>query len=434
MLKQGIVTSRASAAADLRDYRAKREDFFARFATLWPGTLPDPFQLLDLYPLPRAEVAAIIQAATAIALIYKRTAALLRTVTDEALLQMGLPPETLELARAEVPGMPDSVIGRFDLVKTPNGYKLLEFNADVPGMLVETFPINARACEEAGKVDPNRDGEQLLAAGLAQALRAGLAYVGKGEGEPAHVVFTSSGRRAREKDIALYLMSLLAGPGSMCKQYVPLEALDVNEAGLRDPAGHQIDVLCRSYPLQYLQRNLAYATSGRSGAPHDDQLLSRLVIQRRLALVNPSSAFLIASKAVQTVIWGLYEAGLYFDEAERALIACHLLPTYLDPLFKGERYVSKPVYGSEGDTVAVIDPELGAVAKNSGQTFAEQPMVYQQYMELPQVELMTEEGPQRLQLLTSCFLIADQPVGICLRAGHEITDASWWFMPVCVAD
>jgi glutathionylspermidine synthase len=418
---------------DLQTYRERREAFFARYAALWPGTLPDPFDLLDLYPLPRAEVAAITQAASAIALIYKRTAALLRTVPDKALLQMGLPPETLQLALSQTHGMPDTVIGRFDLVKTTSGYKLLEFNADVPGMLIETFAINAKACEEEGRVDPNRDGEPMLAAALAQALQAGLAYVGKRQDEPALVVFTSIERSNRERDIQLYLMNLLARTDNVRKQYAPVESLRVNEQGLCDPAGHPIDILYRSYPLQYLQRNLAYATSDGSGAMHVDHL-SHLVAEHRLALVNPPSAFLLEGKAVQVVIWGLFESGMYFDEAERALIARHLLPTYLDPVFEDERYVSKPVYGSEGNTIAIIDPELGTLTNSSGQTYAEQPMVYQQYTELPRVELMTEDGPRRLQVLTSCFLIADQPVGICLRAGHEITDASWWFLPVCVAD
>jgi len=60
-------------------------------------------------------------------------------------------------------------------------------------------------------------------------------------------------------------------------------------------------------------------------------------------------------------------------------------------------------------------------------------MVYQKYEELPRVELMTEHGMQSLSLLTSCFLINGEPVGITVRAGEAVTDYSWRSVPVCVS-
>src|SRR5436190_24369245 len=88
---------------------------------------------------------------------------------------------------------------------------------------------------------------------------------------------------------------------------------------------------------------------------HDGELLFDLVLSRRLAIINPPSAFLLAGKAVQSIIWGLFQEGVYFDAEQRSLIERHFLPTYMDALFGHEPYVVKPVYGSEGDTVAVID-------------------------------------------------------------------------------
>src|SRR5262249_16290995 len=107
-----VLTCEDHFPSDLLSYKRRRENFYNRYGALWPGTLLDPFDLLDVYPLPRAEIAAITQAAEAMARIYKRTARLLRTVPDEALLQMGLPQETLSLSRIQTPGMPETVIGR----------------------------------------------------------------------------------------------------------------------------------------------------------------------------------------------------------------------------------------------------------------------------------------------------------------------------------
>ena len=420
-------------ASELANYRSGRESFYRRFGALWPGTLLDPYDLLEVYPLSSAEIAAITQAAEAIARIHKRTAKLLRTVPDEALLQMGLPRETLNLSRLQIPGMPDTVIGRLDLVNTIDGYKMLEFNADTPGLLVETFAVNARVCDASGKVNPNRHGETALHAALRNAIRAGLEYVGRTDGESANVVFTSRSTYERDQDIALYLMGLLALPDGIQKHYVPLELLRGNERGLYDSNGDQIDVLYRFHPIQFFRGKMFRDNKDENADIHDGALLFDLVSRGRLAIINPPAAFLLESKAVQSIIWGLFQQGVYFDSEERLLIEHYFLPTYMDPIFCDEPYVAKPVYGSEGDTVAIINARPGEVFRSNNNTYAEQSMVYQKYVELPRVEIMTEDGLRSLSILTSCFLIDGQPVGITLRAGEAITDFSWWSVPICVA-
>ena len=404
-----------------------------RFAHVWPATLLDAYDLLEVYPLSHVEIKAITQATQAIANIYARTAALLRTVPDEALLQMGLPRETLNLARMQIAGMPDTVIGRLDLAKTPDGYKMLEFNSDTPGMLIEAFPINAKVCEESGRINPNRDGESTLIAGLKSAIRAGLAYVGKTPGEQANVVFASCSTYKRDSEITRYLMSLLDFPENVQERYVNIESLSSDKYGLYDPDGNKIDVLFRFYPIQFLARKM-FPDHRDQSVKHDGQILFDLISRHRLAFINPPSAFLLECKATQVVIWGLHETGEYFNAEERSLIERYFLPTYMDPGFGDERHVVKPVYGSEGDTVTIVDPKLGEVSGNNSSTYLEQPMVYQKYVDLPLVEMMTEDGTQSLRLLTSCFLINGRALGICLRAGSVITDYSWWYVPVCAAD
>lgn len=417
---------------DLLSYRGRRESIYLHFASLWPGTLLDPYDLLEVYSLPATEIAAITQAAAAIGRIYQRTATLLRTVPDEALLQMGLSPETVKISRLQIPGMPDSVIGRLDLVKTADGYKMLEFNSDNPGLLVETFPINAKVCQASGKTNPNQQGEAALIGALHGAISAGLTYVGKTNGEQANIVFTCRLNYQRDQDITRYLMGLLALPTGIQKQFVPIELLRADEQGLYDPNDNQIDVLYRFHPLQLFCGEMFRDYEDENAGVYDGALLFDLVARRRLAIINPPSAFLIGNKAVQSIIWGLFEMGLYFTAEERFLIEQYFLPTYMDPVFCDEPYVVKPVFGSEGDTITIIDPKKGQVFRSNTSTYLEQPMVYQKYVELPRVEMMTEDGPRSLRLLTSCFLINGQPVGVSVRAGEGTTDFSWWSVPVCV--
>ena len=401
------------ADSDLISYLNKRKSFYAEFADRWPGTLLDPYDILELLPLPATEIAAITQAAAGISRIYQRTATLLQTVSDDTLLQMGLPPATLHLSRLRIEGMRNCVIGRLDLVKVNDHYKLLEFNADTPGMVIETFPINAKVCEVAKQVDPNDEGKFAIATALESAIRAGLLYVGKSPDQPAQVVFTAHSTFERDKDVTNYLMNSIDLPEHVQKQCVSLEQLRADENGLYEPDGKVIDVLYRFQPLQFL-----------CGSLFD------LVLRRKLAIINPPGAFLLSNKAVQAIVWNLFELGQYFTAEEQSLIEEHFLPTYMDPVFS-DRHVVKPVYGDDGDSITIMDGQQ-RVSRSNTSTYMDQPMVYQKYVELPQVHLMTENGMQSLSMLTSCFLIDEKPVGICLRAGESITGFNWWYLPVCV--
>ena len=83
-------------------------------------------------------------------------------------------------------------------------------------------------------------------------------------------------------------------------------------------------------------------------------LAAGLVKSQRLALINPPVAFLLENKAVQAAVWNFFETGVYFDESERRVIATHMLPTYMDPPGEGA-YVIKPVHGSEGDSITLVE-------------------------------------------------------------------------------
>ena len=274
-----------------------------------------------------------MQAASDLAAIYQRTVPLLDTLSDEALVELGVPASTLNVVRCALPDVAGTVVGRFDFARTPAGYKLLEFNADSPGLLVETFSLNAAVCREAGQVDPNEGGEQLLGQALHDAVLAGRRYVGLGEQQTANTVVTACGSYARDTDVARSLLSGLQR-AAVGARYAPLEELSIDGSGLYDPQGTRIDVLLRVLPLHFFRGRLPWrrapAPSFDAGSETGDseETLYELVEKRRLALINPPSALLFESKALQVVIWGLFEGDLYFDDRERALIAAHMLPTY----------------------------------------------------------------------------------------------------------
>ncbi len=380
-----------------------------------------------------------MQAAAGIATIYKRTASLLRTLPDQALLEMGLPSVVLKVVRCSLSGTPHTVFGRLDFARTLDGYKLLEFNADNPGLVVETFAVNRAICLEAGRIDANDGAEQVLIDVLRDAVGAGRDYVRVEPSQRASVVVTASGRYSSDTGVARYLCSLLEQGDPSFARHVALEELSIDGDGLYDQSGERIDVLFRVTPLQFLEGRLSRrGTANRSldagGEADSGTALFDLVERRRLALINPPCALLLESKALQVVIWNLFETGTYFNKPECSLIEKYMLPTYLDPPSSGEPYVVKPALGAAGDTVAVVNPLTGSITRAAGTTYANEIKVYQRYVELPELAALTELGPRLLRTVSSCFLVGGLPLGVCMRAGGVITEESAWVVPVYLSD
>jgi glutathionylspermidine synthase len=412
----------------LAEYRRAREEFFVRRGAAWPGTLFDAFDILAPRALTSVEAQDIFDTAAGLARIYARAGELLRRLPDEALLEMGVPEYVLPVVRCAIPGMADCVIGRLDLVRTDAGYKLLEYNADVPGLLVEAFSINAQVCIDAGADDPNASHEHLLARALASAVRAGLRHLRKSEGE-GNVLVTFSRRSRRGEGLAGYVCGLLT---EFSAQYAALESLSSDLDGLYDPQGRRIDVLYRIFPLHFFRDGLFHRKE--EILPQMGGVVFKLVERRRLALINPPFAFLLENKALQVLIWNLFEAGQYFGETERQLIERYMLPTHLDPPPNRDAYVMKPAYGAEGDSVRIMTEDGSVAHCAEGTTYTGQLMVYQKRVDAPAEEMMTEYGTRKLHMVTSCFLISGIPAGICIRAGEAITDESAWVLPVCLCD
>ena len=127
----------------------------------------------------------------------------------------------------------------------------------------------------------------------------------------------------------------------------------VVERGLYDDKGEKIDVLYRqTYPIEHLIHDEDPVTKEKVG-----QLLMKLVEEKELAVINPPSAFLLQSKAIMALIWGLHEEQHpFYTEEEQHWIHTYFLPTYLEADWfqqQGILYVKKPAFGREGDTVEI---------------------------------------------------------------------------------
>ena len=406
---------------NMKQFRFMRERFYRQFEHFWPNIYETEYALFDIFPITQEVVDEIREATSNVGRIFYKTAHLLRNADDETLLALGIPVETIGTIRLK-PIKPESVIARMDFVETNQGLKLLEINSDTPTFIVECFQMNGEVAKEFGYRDPNKDTETFLKRAMEKAIMESAEWLQSNE--LPNLVFSAHDDHIEDWNTVRYLKELIDFPAKL----VPLQHLRIDSNGLYDDEGTQIDILYRqTYPLEHLIHDQA-----DDGTKVGIQLLD-LVKKKKLALLNPTSAFLIQSKAVQAAIWSLYEQNQYFGERERGWIEQYFLPTYLEPepfLQAKQKFVKKPSFGREGDTVQVFDPKGEVVLQSENKTYEDELPIYQEYVELPKTEVHTEEGMKSVHYIIGSFLIAGQPSAIGVRAGKQITGNESYFLPI----
>lgn len=405
-----------------RAFKHERKRVYETIDHFWPDLYGEEYALFDVYLMTDTEVADIRLATKRVGHIFQKVAKLLRRADHETLLQLDIPNEMLPFIRHRVLPV-ESVIARCDFVKTEDGFKLIELNSDTPTFIKELFHVNEYVTKHFHVKNPNEGCEHDLKQAIQKAV---MESVIKLKVETPHIVFTSHDDHEEDKWTTLYLRDLFSFPAT----YVPLHELSIVKGeGLYDAKGNKIDILYRqTYPLEHLILDEDPVTKEKVGV----QLLE-LVANGKLAILNPISAFLLQSKAVQAVIWGLHEQKhSFFTNEEHEWIDTYFLPTYLDDTpFKeqGMMYVKKPCFGREGDTVEIFDGKQ-KIIEDPHKTYKDSLPVYQQFVKLPKHRINTTKGVKDAHLLVGSFLVNAEPSAIGVRAGGPITDNGAYFLPI----
>ncbi|MEH6947213.1 glutathionylspermidine synthase family protein [Bacillus sp. JJ634] len=416
-------------------FHDERKQFYEQIDGFWSDLYGMEYALWDVKKETSETIRRIRTAAERIGHIFYKTAPLLRNLDDETFLQLGFPPESFTYIRLQT--LPfESVIARLDLVVTEQDVKLLEMNADTPTFIMETFNINEKVCKAFQLKDPNEACEDKLREALQKAIKAAVRFLGKRK--TPHIVFASHGDHAEDRLTTMYLQQLSGFNSrftSLDRLRVVPEAIKENgevvvERGLYDDQGEKVDVLYRqTYPLEHLIEDEDPLTKEKVG-----QFLMKLVEEKELAVINPPSAFLLQSKAIMALIWGLHEVRhSFYTEEEHQWISSYFLPTYMDEDWFWQQkvnYVKKPSFGREGDTVEIYEGTGQKMDEDQHKTYKDSVPVYQQFIELPKTVVQTEQGEKQVHYMYGCFYINGQASSIGIRAGRQITDNESYFLPI----
>lgn len=384
------------------------------------------YALYDIHTMKQEEIDEIREATEKAGFIFSKATKLLQQINNEELyMKLGYPKESFPfLSYRTLPV--ESVISRLDFVKTNEGLKVLEINADTPTFIMETFHVNGEICKEFGKENPNAAAEKQLQEEIDRAILE--TCVTEALPKDFHLVFTSHRLSIEDTNTCKYLEQVQSFPSS----FYYLDELFLQDDGVYDPNGRKIDILYRqTYPVEFIleERNEEKENIGV-------KLLS-LVTEKKIHMINPISAFTMQNKALQSFIWESVEMDLpLFSEEEQEWIRSYFLPTYMthDIFIENKiKYVKKPIYGREGDTVTIQDQTGSTVIANEKQNYTNFSYVYQQYIDLPKHVVQTETGPKEQHLLIGSFVINGKPSAIGIRAGNQITGDESYFLPIGIS-
>jgi glutathionylspermidine synthase len=243
-----------------------------------------------------------------------------------------------------------SLYGRFDLAWDGDGPpKLLEYNADTPAGLVEAAVVQWMWLED---LHPDRDQWNLLHERLVEAFRrlrrrAGIdrMHFAVGQDEPTEDWATVAYLRDAAQEAGLLALGITMediGWAHEAERFVDLQ-------------GEPITHCFKMYPTEWMLASPfgRYLVSGRSCTQW----------------VEPPWKLLAGSKALLPVMWEMFEGHP------------NLLPAYFDHPHGMSAYAAKPLFGWEGDGVRVVSPD--GLEETPATHSAGQPLVYQQYVPLP---------------------------------------------------
>lgn len=285
-----------------------------------------------------------------------------------------------------------SLMGRFDLVYDGTmPPKMLEYNADTPGMLFEMGHFQLQWLS-----DLQRCGD--LPASFDQFNSFEKLVVEFFENIPIGKRIHFSCLKSSQEDFCnlSYIQNCARFIGHETF-FTPIDVVKLNERGyLENENGKEIDVWFRYYPWEWMVH----------------EPLGTYIPFMRCSFIEPEWKMILASKASLAYLWKMFKGHPL------------LLPTYFttdsDVSDIGPDFVIKPSFAREGSNVAIfkngsnIDYSVGPYNAND--------RVVQKYVELPKYN--------NKYTLLGGWVINHQPAGICIREDKKmITGNTSHFLP-----
>ena len=267
---------------------------------------------------------------------------------------MGIPGWAVARIKETWESEPPMVYGRFDFAYGPEGFKLLEYNADTPTALVETAVQWHWVQDVYGAGGDQWNMVHELLVGRWKELLPRL------PGDRVHLLHTTAENSGEDFMTVAYMIETAREAGLTC-ELMPIEDLGLHaELGFVDAVGRPVRSCFKLYPWEWMvHEDFSEATLARMGDGQGQTLW-----------IEPIWKMLWSNKGILPVLWRLYP-----DHP-------NLLPAFFENEdHKLASFVRKPLLAREGaNSLIVIDGEEADRGPDQG--YGEEGFVVQQYTDL----------------------------------------------------
>ncbi|ARK10155.1 glutathionylspermidine synthase family protein [Fibrella sp. ES10-3-2-2] len=318
-------------------------------------------------------------------------------IDQDRFAELGIPANLIELIRHSWDDDRNILLyGRFDLAggidNTP--VKLIEFNADTATCLPETAVVQY-AHLKANGLDESQQVNAVF-----EALVAQFEEIRAQNADLTPSLLLSAMRDSAEDDANVALLGEAAREAGfeVAFAYIDEVEFSATEGIYRFDNGAftRFDFWFKLIPWEYIGND----------EPELAGILTQLVRERKVVIMNPAYALLFQSKYMLKVLWELFP--------DHPL----LLETATQPL-PGKPSVEKVLFGREGANVRLLDA-TGQVTQAVDGDYGDQPAIYQQYVDFPQ-----DAAGNRYQ---AGVFFAGEACGLGFRRGGAVIDNTAQFV------
>lgn len=303
-------------------------------------------------------------------------------------------------------------IGRYDWVYSEGKLKVLELNADTPGLLEETFEINSLFNNAYGHADVNAKYKELFISEFKNLVDTYAKELGV---STPNVVITSVSVDDHMEEFrqAEYLSEILGVKHGL------LEDLETTGEGLFIK-GQKVDIWFKpNYPYDFIFE----------GAIETVENMEYLTLNNKVRVINPISSYVLSSKYLMAFIWENRTNSRIFTLDEQYTIETYFLPTYTDNHYFIDNnipYIAKPVVGRAGNSTKIYDNNNFEVFESLYDYYSDYMKIYQEFEPPTSTRV---EGITYIVIFTT-FVANGKYCGITLRLGDIITDDESIWIPI----
>lgn len=318
--------------------------------------------------------------------------------------ELGIPENLIELIRHTwEDDRHIHLYGRFDLSGGISGepIKLIEFNADTATCLPETAVV------QWAQLKANRLDEEKQFNTLFETLVEQFVHLRKVNPDLTPSLLFSTLRDYPEDDTNVAILQEAAREAGFDTAFAYVDEVEFSKDQgifMHDSAPGQLtagsfvryDFWFKLLPWEYIGND----------EPELTEILTTLVKNRKVVILNPAYTLLFQSKYILKILWDLFPYHPLLLQTERHRLSY-------------KKSVSKVLFGREGANVSIIEKD-GTVSDHAEGDYEKQPVVYQEYTQF----LKDTEG---LHYQAGVFY-AGTPCALGFRRGGQILDNTAQFL------